>query len=107
MGQPNAVAAQRRSAIPAFNFEGRFLLAVSDADMLPSAYLDGLTYGVVVGSAWARLSPPATPRPLSGCVKGSKASAIASPDAWPAPGLRRASKSVGQSRSPFSRPLPA
>ena len=36
-----SAAAQSRAAVPSFDFKGRFLLATSDADMRPSAYLDG------------------------------------------------------------------
>ena len=41
LGRPGVAAAQPRPTIPAFDFKGRFLLATSDADMRPSAYLDG------------------------------------------------------------------
>lgn len=41
LGQPGAAVAQSSSTVPAFDFKGRFLLATSDADMRPSAYLDG------------------------------------------------------------------
>lgn len=33
--------AQPRSSVPSFDFKGRFLVSISDADMLPSAYIDG------------------------------------------------------------------
>ncbi len=38
---PSGTVAQERSQTAPFNFKGRFIVSVSDADMLPSAYIDG------------------------------------------------------------------
>lgn len=44
--QPNAFNAWRRAypnrpSISSFDFKGRFIVSISDADMVPSAYSDG------------------------------------------------------------------
>ncbi len=40
-GVATAVLGQAQQSIPPFDFQGRYLISVSDADMVPSAYVDG------------------------------------------------------------------
>lgn len=42
LGIPNSqISAQNQITVPAFDFQGRYLVVASDTDMLPSAYIDG------------------------------------------------------------------
>ena len=84
---PGVALAQPRPSVPWFDFKGRFLVTVSDADMLPSAYIDG-KLGPVDGAdalSVVRLDRPdralrATEIPVSNSVTGPPASVAVTPD---------------------------
>lgn len=87
VGLFDSIAAQERQMVPPFDFKGRFLVSVSDADMLPSAYIDG-KLGAVDGAdalSVIRLDRPgrelkAVEIPVSNSVTGPPAVIAATPD---------------------------
>lgn len=84
---PVTTVAQERSPAAPFDFKGRFLVSVSDADMLPSAYVDG-KLGAVDGAdalSIIRLDRAgrelrAIETPVSNSVTGPPAALVVTPD---------------------------
>ncbi len=84
---PNMTIAQVRLPTAPFDFKGRFLVSVSDADMLPSAYIDG-KLGTIDGAdalSIIRLDRAgrklrAIETPVSNSVTGPPAALAVTPD---------------------------
>ncbi len=84
---PRAAFCQQNPSPPPFDFQGRLLVSASDADMVPSAYIDG-KLGPVDGAdalSVIRLDRrgqglSAVEIPVSNSVTGPPASVVATPD---------------------------
>ena len=84
---PRAAFCQQDQPAPPFDFQGRLLISASDADMVPSAYIDG-KLGPVDGAdalSVIRLDRPgrelsAVEIPASNSVTGPPASVVTTPD---------------------------